>query len=205
MSHTPLDGASAGERPVDDAHGGPLGLRGGPGLIVAPAGGAIAGAVVAPRRADGQHLARRRSRRTPAGRSLALNLTALLDCVFMLLLFLIVATRFARPEGLLPARMPGRAAAGPGFEVPRTPVRLYLSADPARRGASVVRVEDAEGPIVPRAELIARLRAIHDRPGNDERTPVHLAIDGDVGWDDVVNAYNAALAASFERIYFARG
>lgn len=157
-------------------------------------------AVMAPRRWS------HRRRRRPQENVFILNLVPLLDCVFMLLLFLIVATRFTTPEGFLPAKLPAAmaAAAVSELEVPRTPVRLYLAADPARAGACLVRIDDKEAAPVAAGELVARLSELFAQPGYGERTPVYLTTADEVSWDHVVNVYNAALTASFQRIFFVR-
>ncbi len=159
--------------------------------------------IVAPRPADGRR--RRRVRRSIVRDVLVLNLTPMLDVIFNVLLFLIVVTRFSAPEGILPARLPARgASAGPlAFEVPREPVRLYLSADPAGGQECLVRIDDRSSAPVPRAEMASRLAGLLREPGYDSRTPVYLLADDGVSWDHVVNAYNAALSASFQRIFFA--
>ncbi len=55
----------------------------------------------------------------------------------------------------------------------------------------------------PVGELAVTLQRIREEvPGFDGRTPVHLVADDGVPWDVVVNAYNAALFARFEKIYF---
>lgn len=130
----------------------------------------------------------------------------MLDCVFNVLLFLIVVTRFSTPEGTLPAKLPAKGAAAAqatGFEVPREPVRLYLSGDPADTKGCLVRIDDKSSAPVARAELVRRLGGLLQQPGYDSRTPVYLLADDNVSWDHVVNAYNAALSASFQRIFFA--
>jgi hypothetical protein len=52
--------------------------------------------------------------------------------------------------------------------------------------------------------LVNALLKIRDmNVGFDEQAPVHLIAGDDIAWDHVVNAYNAAFAAQFTRIYFA--
>jgi biopolymer transport protein ExbD len=162
-----------------------------------PSPAAPAGRVVAARRR-----AKRRSRRAPRPNIFILNLTPLLDCVFMLLLFLIVATRFTTPEGFLTTALPGRSTAGAdAFEVPRVPIRIYLSAEPGADAARI-RLDTRTSEPITRTDLAPALSRYLRRPGVDKRTPVYLLAADDIPWDDVVNAYNAALAASFERIHF---
>jgi len=145
----------------------------------------------------------RRPRRHVLRDVLVLNLTPMLDVIFNVLLFLIVVTRFSTPEGYLPARLPARSAAAPGFDVPRVPVRVYVTGD-AVGGSCAVRINDRNAPPVAPEALIAQLAGLLKQPGFDERTPVYLSADDGVKWDDVVNVYNAALAASYQRIFFVR-
>lgn len=156
---------------------------------------------------SGGWVAPRRSRRVRPRRRIVrdvftLNLIPLLDVVFNVLLFLIVVTRFSRAEGLLPAKLPAKGAApATAFEVPRTPVRVYVSKTAA---GPVVRLEKNDADPVPAADLAARFRELIGRPGYDSRTPLYLISEDAVSWDDVVNVYNAALSASFQKIYFIR-
>jgi biopolymer transport protein ExbD len=145
---------------------------------------------------------RRRDVKRRARNILILNLTPLLDCVFMLLLFLIVATRFTTPEGFLAANLPAQASASVGFDVPRTPIRLYIARAAAPTESVSVRIDNPNGAIVLRDQVQAALLARLETPGYDQRTPVYIIAADNVTWDDVVNVYNAALAAKFDRIYF---
>lgn len=159
-----------------------------------------AGPVIAPRR---NRQERKRCRRQ--SNVFILNLTPLLDCVFLLLMFLIVATRFSNPEGLLQAKLPARTAvAVPGTEVPRLPIRVYLTATGTGPGLCSMHINQQDGPPIPLSEALNQFNQLRSRIGHDERTPVHLFIDEKVSWDDVVNVYNAALGSTFQRIYFIR-
>lgn len=150
-------------------------------------------------RKPGRRYGRARNRRSRVG--LALNLTPMIDIVFNLLFFFLVCSRFGTLEGMLPARLPGRTAAG--IEVPRTPIRVRLNADPAAPGACRVTIDRFSESPLPMSSLRATLDNIRKEPGFDGQTPVHLLAGDDVAWDHVVNAYNAALAARYEQIFFA--
>lgn len=144
-----------------------------------------------------------RSRRRQRGLGISLNLTPMIDVVFLLLFFFLVVTRFGTPEGMLPARLPAEAAAT-AFDIPRTPLRVRFLADPAAPETcqvSIDRFADAPMPMTSLLEAFRRIRASH--PGfDDPDTPVHLLAGDDVLWDHVVNAFNAGLAAGYEKIYF---
>ena len=134
---------------------------------------------------------------------LTLNLTSMIDVVFLLLFFFLATSHFTRPEGTLPADLPTRAAAGPAVEVPRTPIHVRLSVDPAGPQACRLSVDRFHPSPLPVGELAGTLQKIRQEiPGFDGRTPVYLMADERVPWDYVVNAYNAALVAQFEKIYF---
>jgi len=159
-----------------------------------------------PRRRVGYRLARRRRRKTPA--VLSLNLTAMIDTVFNLLFFFMVASRFGAIEGLLPAQLPAKAAASASAasvtEVPRTPIRIRLLADAASPGKCQAVIDGLEPTPMEMSALPAALTRIRTMEGfNDSRVPVYLLAGDEVAWDHVVNAYNAAMAAQYERIFFA--
>ena len=146
---------------------------------------------------------RHRLRRRRSVWTTSLNLTAMLDVLFNLLFFFILASRFGPREGMLPARLPARTAAV-AVDVPRTPIRIRLHADPqtpTRCQASIDRFHDLPMPFDALATALARIR--QEVPGFDADTPIHLVAGDKVAWDHVVNAYNAALVAEYQKIFFA--
>lgn len=174
----------------------------GPPPLLRPAAASTTG------RRRSYRLARRRDRRRPA--NLSLNLTAMIDTVFMLLFFFMVASRFGAIEGLLSAPLPSRASAAPvapAAEVPRTPLRIRLEPDPAGPEKCRAVIEQfSDSPLAMSAlpGELARIRRTVEG-FDDAKVPVYLIAGDDVAWDHVVNAYNAALVARYERIFFAGG
>ncbi len=148
-----------------------------------------------------QPSARHRRRRTGLV-AISLNLTPMIDVVFLLLLFFLAASRFGPSEGMLPARLPARTAAV-SMEIPRTPIRVRFVAQPNQPDQCSVTIERFNETPLPLADLGRSLHKIQEQPGFDADTPVHLMADNDVRWDHVVNAYNAALAAGYGKVYFA--
>jgi biopolymer transport protein ExbD len=148
---------------------------------------------------------RRRNRMIPY--VISLNLTAMIDTVFNLLFLFIIISRFGALEGMLPAKLPARASAAvasPAAELPRTPLRIRMTADPADAANCLVTIDHFKESPFKLAELGPALRAIsRSGAGFDRETPVHLLARDDVAWDHVVNAYNAAMTAEFAKIYFA--
>ncbi len=134
--------------------------------------------------------------------AITLNLTPMIDVVFLLLLFFLTASRFGSNEGMLPANLPARSAAV-STEIPRTPIRVRFVAQPNQPDRCNVTIERFNEAPLPLAELGPSLRKIQEQPGFDVDTPVHLMAGNDIRWDHVVNAYNAALAAGYAKVYFA--
>jgi len=133
-----------------------------------------------------------------------LNLTPMIDVVFLLLFFFMTVSRFSALEGMLPAKLPAQAAAAPTAEIPRTPLRVRLLADPADPGVCRATIDRFHETPITLDLLVPALRRIREMgAGFDRDTPVHLLAADSVAWDHVVNAYNAALAAEFAKIYFA--
>lgn len=150
-----------------------------------------------------RHQRRRERLRGRGGYGMVLNLTPMIDIVFLLLFFFLAASRFQAPEGTLAARLPSRGPAR--LEVPRTPIRVRLTAEPgpldATRVYATVDRHGAEPLSMNRlTEILGALRG--GAAGFDEDTPLHLVAADDLAWDHVVNGYNAAMSAGFRRIYF---
>ena len=148
---------------------------------------------------------RRRGRKRPY--TVSLNLTPMIDTIFNLLFLFIMISRFGAIEGMLPAKLPARAvqaAASPNTELVRMPIRIRLLPDPTDVNGCRASVEHFSPEPLALKALPAALRKIRDSAnGFDTSTPVHLLARDDVAWDHVVNAYNAAMTAHFNKIYFA--
>ena len=121
----------------------------------------------------------------------------------MLLFFFLVVSRFRALEGMLPAQLPAQTVAVTA-DIPRTPLRirfLYNSSSPDQCLVTLDRFNETPLPVGILSEALTKIR---DEPnGFDCHTPVHLLADDQVPWDHVVNAYNAALMAGYEKILFA--
>ncbi len=147
-----------------------------------------------------------RARRKRGGWVMGLNLTPMIDTVFNLLFFFMIVSRFGAIEGLLPAKLPVRQAGGGGAAsgVPQMPIRVRLEAEPARPMTCLYRIDRLADAPRPLRELPGRLESIRaSEPGFGVDTPVHLMAGDQVAWDHVVNAYNAAISAGYDKIYFA--
>ena len=147
---------------------------------------------------------RRRRRRRRGGEVMSLNLLAMIDIVFLLLIFFMLQMRFHQPEGLLPNKLPKSQGVVAGMEVPISPLRVVVwQVGP---GPVDYRIRIAQMPPPnPQTfgDLVVRLKGIQSIEGYSDDTPVVLVPDGRVQWDHVINAYNAALRAAYKNIHFA--
>ena len=150
---------------------------------------------------------RRRAELAPA--SMRLNFTAMIDVIFLLLIYFVITANFAVDEGVLSAKLP----AAPGLsdsspKPPQRPLRILVSS--AGRYGYRLGIEGlAEAPpdFVALARTLTYLQHDPQRglrgPYKDDH-PVIVAPDGLVRWQHVVNAFNAAVTARYRNVSFAR-
>lgn len=134
---------------------------------------------------------------------LKIELTPMIDCVFLLMIYFIWTSSFAIVEDVLPSRLSVAAgtSATPTTQAPPPPdadfdnvvVRILYTG-----GAPDWTVNDA--PVGSLADLRAHLRAI---AGIKNDAPVILHPDPEVDLGNVIEAYDAARIAGFERVQFA--
>jgi biopolymer transport protein ExbD len=134
---------------------------------------------------------------------MSLNLTPMIDVVFLLLFFFLTVSRFRGNEGMLAAEL-ASPSAETAVEIPRVPLRIRLKTSAADPAQCVVTIDDFhETTPLPIGQLSQVLNHIRNgQPGFDSDTPVQLYADEGVVWDHMTNAYNAAIAARFEKVFF---
>jgi len=118
---------------------------------------------------------------------MALNLTSLIDVVFLLLIFFMVATTFLDPEREIPIELPQASNAAEREEAPE---EIVIGV--ARDGGLSV-----SGAVVDRAGLEAALRRAAAR---DPATPVTIRGDRLVHHEDVVGVMDACGAAGLSNL-----
>ena len=154
---------------------------------------------------DAHHpMPRAKRRRRRGGEVMSLNLVAMIDIVFLLLIFFMLQMRFHQPEGLLPNKLPKGQGVLAGMEVPISPLRVVvrqIGPGPADYQIRIARMPPPNPQTF--GDLAARLKGIQSVEGYSDDTPVVIVPDGHVVWDHVVNAYNAAVRAAYKNIHFA--
>lgn len=138
-----------------------------------------------------------------------LNIVAMLDVCFNLLIFFMSTASFAVGEGILPATLPrgqgGKAA--DTADAPTQPITILLKS----RGGNDVAIEILGTTATSNnfSELYASLWQNQARPGNDAGIynpddPVIIMPDPSVNWGSVVSAFNSAVRARYSNINFAQ-
>ena len=154
---------------------------------------------------------RRRQLRILEPVRMRLNITSVIDVVFLLLIYFMVTASFSQGEGSLKANLPqgGPVKQSENIEPPRLPLRIFISSV----GAAGYRI--AVQGVSRHPEDFKYLGAIleslqyHEEKNPQgvyawDTTPVIIHGDGMVRWQHVVNAFNAAVKAGYKNIAFER-
>lgn len=141
----------------------------------------------------------------------AINLAPMMDVMFNLLIFFLVATTFKLPEGLLQARLPRTQGISSKQQsiVPLVPIKIFLDSKdskvPLIRVNSTIRTDAASLIIIEGFEQLHNLlQQILQKPGISRNTPIIIAAKPQTSWDLVVNAYNTAVRTEFKHVVFAK-
>ncbi|MDD4890096.1 MAG: biopolymer transporter ExbD [Phycisphaerae bacterium] len=130
---------------------------------------------------------RRRSHRKPSHPA-EINMTPLIDVLFMLMLFFLLGTRFLKSEGVIPKP---NGIGGP----PLAPIRIAIS-EPAP-GQPVVTVDRRASSM---KSLYTDLSAIAAAFGQTDQVVVELAPEKGVPWRHVLQVYNEVKRAGFTHV-----
>lgn len=143
----------------------------------------------------------RAKRRRPRGVEQP-NLTPMIDVVFNLLIFFLCTGNFNQPEGLLPSRLPKHHGVAAADELPTSPIRVLLRQYGSGDKDYTIRIEQRAQQPSDFGDLSGVLAALRESPAFNRDSQVIVVADGNVRWDHLVNAFNAALVAEFKNISF---
>jgi biopolymer transport protein ExbD len=150
----------------------------------------------------------RRILRDPRARArVSLSITPMIDVVFQLLIYFLLTAGFMGNERHLRAEMPPEqreAARGRDLSLESEPLVIRVS----RRGGSA-RIELGAGLTAPRDSADLE-RILRDAMVSPERPrgffasdhPIRIAAEPDVPWQDVVEVFNAVVAAGYRSVAF---
>ena len=140
----------------------------------------------------------RKSGRSP----MQLNLTSMIDVVFLLLVYFVLTAAFTEAEGVITANMPGDVPTPNEPPPPVQPIRVHVSA----QGQTGYRLTIDKSPVAPisMGDLTRILQGLHEDHGGyfAKDNPVLIQTDGRVRWQHAVNAFNATLRAGYTSISF---
>ena len=134
-----------------------------------------------------------------------LNLTSMIDVIFLLLIYFVITANFQVDEGVLTAQLPqGTGQPPPLDELPLEKVVIELSTPPTDDTAAViVRGRRRYAGV---AELQADMAAQRRGPGRSPTAlyeadhPVVIEPAPGVRWQHTVDAFNAVVAAGYSRV-----
>lgn len=146
-----------------------------------------------------------RQRRDMAPARMQLNLTSMIDVIFLLLIYFVITASFTQGEGVVTARLPAGTGTGATPEPEKRPLRITVS----DVGAFDYRltVPSASPANFEELGVVLEQLQFNDRNPNGvyrDDDPVLIAPTGQVRWQHVVNAFNAAIKARYRNVSFAQ-
>ncbi len=148
---------------------------------------------------------RRRRVHEPASASMSLNMTPMIDVVFLLLVYFVLGSNFGQQERGLRADVPeirsSQQAIDP-FELPDRPLVLQVGSRSDRELDFTLGADDPlVGSLAPGPGLSAALSQALESLYQPDHEVVISPVSG-TRWEHTLEVYNAALGAGFVRIRF---
>jgi len=150
-------------------------------------------------------LARHPRRKRPGSPRFQLRMVPMIDVVFLLLVFFLLAANFRPREGFLPAELPRYVTHAEQMELEPLLVQLQSQTD----GACQVAIGNDVRFVIPAHaqggfQLLSRnVRGVIDAHGRHLDDPVKLVPTRQTRWDHVVKAYDALWEIELRNIIFA--
>jgi biopolymer transport protein ExbD len=154
---------------------------------------------------SGRYVSARKAREKQQGPAVMQPpLTPMIDVVFQLLLFFLLACTFRIDEGLIPANLPDLSGyTKPTAWVEPIQINVYPHPDPKVLDKAEFAIEGTKHRFDTAAGLYGYLVEFAEYE-DPEKVPVVIRPTGKVCWDHVVNSFNQALVAGYKRIGLAR-
>ena len=146
---------------------------------------------------------RKKKKKGPA--DMQTQMTPMIDVTFQLLLFFIMTFEFRESEGTIPGTLPakGSIAQQVSDTPPPDPITIKVIPTGNNRLAASYELRGFGTVIQTVKELGALLKARQEKIGSRE-VPIVIFPNQDVPWGFVVEAFNQATKAGFEKIGFAQ-
>lgn len=147
------------------------------------------------------HRVRRATRTRPPLR-MALNLTSMIDVIFLLLIFFVVTASFTLGEGIITAKLPQGTGTGQSSDPPSLPLNIIVSA--AGQHGYRLELEGYAATPMDFRQLHDQLVAIQYDESRNRTAGTHKPDDpvvitpaGAVRWQHVVDVINAVVRARY--------
>ncbi|MGB1125667.1 MAG: ExbD/TolR family protein [Phycisphaeraceae bacterium] len=143
---------------------------------------------------------RKKRKKGVGGESMQLQMTSMIDVVFLLLIYFVITANFTIDEGTLLATMPGNSSQDRPEDDLDPPVNIDLtSADDGVTYSIVVNGQRIENATALAGYMINRVQTA--QMAKDDI--VQIKPQGVVRWQHVVNVFNACVSAELENVGFA--
>lgn len=159
----------------------------------------------------GSVMATQRKRQRGGGTALSFNHTAMIDVVFLLLVYFMTATRFKLGEEIYRMDLPQRSesASVAAFDLDESPLRILVMSVGPGTGDCTLELEGGYETIESFEELYVFLR---DHQSNSRNPggwfaadhPIVITPTGSTSWRHTVEAMNAAVRARYTNVTFAK-
>ncbi len=130
-----------------------------------------------------------------------LNLTSMIDVIFLLLIYFVVTASFAIGEGVIVAKMPEGSGSAPSLDMPKTKLIVQVNSHGSDPTGYVITVQGRPERPANFRQLAAVLTEMRGVSAKDD-DPVVVQPDAFVRWQHAVNAFNAAVAARYKDVRF---
>jgi len=151
-----------------------------------------------------RHESRSRKRKAEVSQ---LNLTSMIDVIFLLLIYFVVTATFVEDEGVLVAKLPtGSGQEAPPPDLPVENININLTSYD-QTGAII---EVGAQRFTSFKELTAYLISIQNDPSKGRTgfaapdNPIIIRPAGQVRWQHVVNSFNSSVRAAYTNVSFAQ-
>jgi biopolymer transport protein ExbD len=143
---------------------------------------------------------------------LTLNLTSMIDVVFLLLIYFMVATEFKAGEEIYRLDLPDRLSAAQQqdpFDLDDEPLRISVASTGAGRSACRLRIDGPYPQPADFDDLHSFLAQRQIGPGNAAglfrpNHPIIIVPLGEARWDHAVETLNSAVRARYTNVMFGR-
>jgi len=148
------------------------------------------------------------TRRRPRGRAastglIALRLTPMIDVVFLLLAYFLLAAEFREPEGAVAASAaPKPAGAASAFELPERPVRLTVRSTGPAPADYALATDAPELAHAQDAPALRRAAAAANGPVFEPDQPFIIRCSPDTLWEHALAVAGAIDAAGYTAVRF---